>query len=490
MRFSNTAEQPSADPDPTRAIEALARGKRTIVELARGKPASVSCAHGSYHSSDAHANDGALATNFDSCGCCIHTCDGGNPWWMVDLEVVATITSVQVWPRTDCCAIDEQQSVAMEVWVGDSSGGPAANTRYSNPTNVGSPGTRIAVQDGARGRYVFLRRGHSAGSAMVLCEVKVFGQVGTNAPTTTAPATPRPTTATPTTAPITATPSARPSVSPTRHACSDGSHGCDTEHGICEQVDAGAGFRCGCAPTHHCSDGDCSTARHTCAWNTAAPSGSPTASSPTASPTVSPTVSPPTASPTVSPTTPTPTAAPTTPPTELYARDRYGNPIFPTDAAGNEVLATNERGHPVPPVDAWGYPVFPSTTAATSEIVPGDGANGSAGSSAGDNEGSSGGAIIGVAAGTVVILSIVVVGAYMYVKTAQRNGGGGDGERHFSNPIYAASPPPAAAATAQETSGYMDVPMSANPTYASAGPHAGTTGYMDVGPEDEDAEDV
>ena len=124
----------------------------------------------------------------------------------------------------------------------------------------------------------------------------------TAAPTTAAP-TPSPTrnpTANPTANP-TRNPTANPAALPTRHACNDGSHHCDTtDFGICEMIcDGGdcAGHRCSCANTHLCSDGDCTSSGHTCDWITTSPAANPT-QEPTAHPT---------AAPTASPTAPTPT---------------------------------------------------------------------------------------------------------------------------------------------------------------------------------------
>jgi len=56
-----------------------------------------------------------------------------------------------------------------------------------------------------------------------------------------------------------------PSNPTTQHACDDGSHGCDVELGICRPLlDNPTGYRCSCANTYRCSDGDCNSAGHTC----------------------------------------------------------------------------------------------------------------------------------------------------------------------------------------------------------------------------------
>ena len=129
----------------------------------------------------------------------------------------------------------------------------------------------------------------------------------------------------PTRAPTRA-PTAGPSLAPSRHACNDGSHSCDdTEFGICEQVDSGAGHRCSCVRTHQCVP-DCETAGHTCEWITSRPTEAPTTvapttaaptDTPTGTPTGAPTTEPPTASPVSTGPTTRPTASPaSTGPTE------------------------------------------------------------------------------------------------------------------------------------------------------------------------------
>ena len=111
----------------------------------------------------------------------------------------------------------------------------------------------------------------------------------TNLPTTSDPTagpSAMPTTPAPTLAP-TASPSRTPTASPTPHACNDGRHGCDiTRFGVCyEYLDSTLGYRCDCAPSHRCSDGDCATVAHTCVPNTASPTSSVPASHPTSVPT-------------------------------------------------------------------------------------------------------------------------------------------------------------------------------------------------------------
>ena len=195
----------------------------------------------------------------------------------------------------------------------------------------------------------------------------------------------------PTTSPTTP-PTGAPTAAPTRHACNDGTHGCNnaSQYGICEQIGA-AGHRCSCANTHRCSDGTCATAGHTCVWITGAPTPAPTLA-PTAIPTSFPSALP-TKGPTVSPTR-LPTLFPTDAPT-----------LFPTDAPS---------------------PTQPSGSAST-------------GSDASD--GSSSGVVVPVVVGMVALLVIVIAAAAVYVAkaTAKGKGGGDHPPSAFDNPLYDAA---------------------------------------------------
>eukprot|EP00040_Diaphanoeca_grandis_P025203 m.139355 g.139355 ORF g.139355 m.139355 type:complete len:1313 (+) comp30050_c1_seq5:251-4189(+) len=142
-------------------------------------------------------------------------------------------------------------------------------------------------------------------------------------PTTSSPSsspTISPTRSIPTFAPTTSHPSTSPTASPTRHACDDGSHGCDkSEFGVCIKVDVDPFHACACVATHHCSP-SCDAENHTCEWTTVPPTASPTvlpSSLPTATPSDSPSAQPtriPTTTPTATPSD-SPSAQPTTPPT-------------------------------------------------------------------------------------------------------------------------------------------------------------------------------
>ena len=121
-------------------------------------------------------------------------------------------------------------------------------------------------------------------------------------------------TASPTTPP-TSSPTA-PTYAPTRHACTDGSHGCDqTEFGTCTpDRRAVPPYACGCAATHHCVP-SCTATGHTCEWATFLPTSSPISDSfsPTAQPTKGPTAASSGITTTTLPMSPTPPPTASTP---------------------------------------------------------------------------------------------------------------------------------------------------------------------------------
>jgi hypothetical protein len=113
--------------------------------------------------------DGSLSTtNADS-----------NAWWQVDLGASATINSVVVWNRTDCCG-----SRLGDYWVFVSNtpfsatDTPAtlqnrAATFSSHQTSAPNPSTTIPA--GATGRYVRIQLSDT--DYLSLAEVQVFGTI-------------------------------------------------------------------------------------------------------------------------------------------------------------------------------------------------------------------------------------------------------------------------------------------------------------------------
>jgi len=109
------------------------------------------------------------STNFDS-----------NAWWQVDLGGSATISSIVVWNRTDCCG---DRLSDYWVFVSNTPFGPAdtpatlqnrSGTFSSHQTVQPDPDATIVIP-GAQGRYVRVQL--SGTNFLSLPEVQVFGAV-------------------------------------------------------------------------------------------------------------------------------------------------------------------------------------------------------------------------------------------------------------------------------------------------------------------------
>ena len=144
-----------------------------------GKPATQSSTLAGYGPSTAASSavDGNTDGNFGH-GSVSHTDIVGDSWWQVDLGANATINSIAIWNRTDCCS-----DRLSDYWVfvsntpflaGDT---PAtlqgrAGTWSSHQTSFPNPSSTIAVN--AQGRYVRVQL--SSVNYLSLAEVQVFGQ--------------------------------------------------------------------------------------------------------------------------------------------------------------------------------------------------------------------------------------------------------------------------------------------------------------------------
>ena len=146
-----------------------------LVDLAQGQPASQSSTLAGTPSAGAAADgntdgsfaDGSVtATNADT-----------NAWWQVDLGASATIASVVVWNRTDCCG-----SRLGDYWVFvsntpfNATDTPAslqnrAGTFASHQTTAPNPSASIIV--GGAGRYVRVQL--TGANYLSLAEVQVLG---------------------------------------------------------------------------------------------------------------------------------------------------------------------------------------------------------------------------------------------------------------------------------------------------------------------------
>jgi uncharacterized repeat protein (TIGR01451 family) len=146
--------------------------------LAVGKLASQSSTLPVYATTGAAgAVDGNTDGNFFD-GSVTHTNLETNAWWQVDLGASATVNSVAVWNRTDCCG-----SRLNDYWVFVSdtpflpTDTPATlqgrpGTFSSHQTAAPNPSTVIAA--GAEGRYVRVQL--TGANYLSLAEVQVFGQ--------------------------------------------------------------------------------------------------------------------------------------------------------------------------------------------------------------------------------------------------------------------------------------------------------------------------
>jgi hypothetical protein len=145
--------------------------------LAQGKAASQSSTFPGYAgaaassavdgNTDGNFNDGSVtATNLDP-----------NPWWQVDLGASATVGSIAIWNRTDCCGT---RLADYWVFISDTpflaTDTPAtlqtrAGTFASHQTTPPNPSVTIAIA--AQGRYVRVQL--SSAGYLSLAEVQVFG---------------------------------------------------------------------------------------------------------------------------------------------------------------------------------------------------------------------------------------------------------------------------------------------------------------------------
>lgn len=169
---TNTANDTSSD-----SITIAAAGGTNI---AIGKSASQSSTLAGYPSAVASsAIDGNTDGNFFD-GSVSHTNADANAWWQVDLGASASITSIAIWNRTDCCS-----GRLSDYWVFASNTPFAASdtpttlqgragTWSSHQTTFPNPSTTIPVN--AQGRYVRVQL--SGADYLHLAEVQVFGSGG------------------------------------------------------------------------------------------------------------------------------------------------------------------------------------------------------------------------------------------------------------------------------------------------------------------------
>ena len=159
-------------------VQVFGIGGAAPTNLAQGKAALQSSTLAGYPNDAASAAvDGNPDGNFFH-GSVTHTNADSNAWWQVDLGASASVSSVIVWSRTDCCS-----DRLNDYWVfvsdtpflaGDT---PATlqgrtGTFASHQTSAPSPFTNVPVA--AQGRYVRVQL--SGTNNLSLAEVQVFGQ--------------------------------------------------------------------------------------------------------------------------------------------------------------------------------------------------------------------------------------------------------------------------------------------------------------------------
>ncbi|HEV3198048.1 MAG TPA: discoidin domain-containing protein [Bryobacteraceae bacterium] len=147
------------------------------IDLAQAKPATQSSTLPGYATAGAgSAVDGNTDGIFFD-GSVTATNSDPNAWWQVDLGASASISSIAVWNRTDCCS-----SRLSDYWVfvSDTPFGPTdtpANLQFRAGTwsshQMAIPNPSIIIASGAQGRYVRVQL--SGTNYLSLAEVQVFG---------------------------------------------------------------------------------------------------------------------------------------------------------------------------------------------------------------------------------------------------------------------------------------------------------------------------
>jgi hypothetical protein len=142
--------------------------------LALGKTATQSSTYVDFAVA-ALAVDGNTNGNFGP-GSVTHTNLEANAWWQVDLGPSATVNSIVIWNRTDCCG---DRLANYWVFVSDTPFGPTdtpstlqsrSGTWGGHQTTAPNPSATIAV--GAPGRYVRVQL--TGTNYLSLAEVQVF----------------------------------------------------------------------------------------------------------------------------------------------------------------------------------------------------------------------------------------------------------------------------------------------------------------------------
>ncbi len=138
------------------------------LNLAQGKSATQSST--AFGGEPEFAADGNLNGLFWG-GSVTHTESGMGEWWEVDLGTKATIQTIDVWNRTDCCGTELTNYYVLVSNSPNPEPGGSVTFETLESTTAGSP-TTITVN--AIGRYVRIKK--SGGGPLSLTEVQVWGQ--------------------------------------------------------------------------------------------------------------------------------------------------------------------------------------------------------------------------------------------------------------------------------------------------------------------------
>jgi hypothetical protein len=182
--YTVTATVSGTTASTTFSLTNLPSGSPGGINLAQGHTATQSSTLAGYPTDGpGSAVDGNTNGGFFN-GSVTATNPDPNAWWQVDLGAAATVNSVVVWNRTDCCAsrlsdfwvfVSNTPFLATDTPVTLQS---RAGTFASHQTSAPNPSVTIPVA--IAGRYVRVQL--SGTDYLSLAEVQVFGTGGTPAP--------------------------------------------------------------------------------------------------------------------------------------------------------------------------------------------------------------------------------------------------------------------------------------------------------------------
>jgi hypothetical protein len=144
------------------------------LDVATGKVATQSST--AFDSPAAHAVDGNTTGSFGA-GSLSHTGLDQNAWWQVDLGTTRSLSGVNVWNRSDCCA---DRDTDYWVFVSDTPFDhtltpvqQAAQPGVWSSHQPGTAGRPTRIPAATTGRYVMMQL--SGTNYLALAEVQVFG---------------------------------------------------------------------------------------------------------------------------------------------------------------------------------------------------------------------------------------------------------------------------------------------------------------------------